>query len=60
MTKMKTPYDWNNKGPVDVEEAVTRSVSPSDPYTTSGELELMRHEINRLASVVASLVHATP
>lgn len=55
MTKMKSITDWRSTGPVDVDEAVSRSISPSDPYATSGELELMRHEIDRLAAVVGIL-----
>lgn len=55
MTKMKSRYDWRNSGPVNVDEAVSRSISPSDPYATSGELELMRHEIDRLTAVVGAL-----
>lgn len=55
MTKMKSRTDWRSTGAVNVDEAVSRSVSPSDPYATSGELELMRHEIDRLTAVVGVL-----
>lgn len=40
----------------DAAEAVKASVSPSDPYAVSGELELMRHQIDRLTDLCGHLV----
>lgn len=54
MTMMKRDH-WRATGEVSVSEAVSASISPSDPYAVSGELELLRHQVDRLATVVGVL-----
>lgn len=54
MAIMKRDH-WRDTGEFSVSEAVAASVSPSDPYSTSGELERLRHQVDRLATVVGVL-----
>ena len=38
-----------------VAQAVEAAISPADPYATSGQIELLRHQVDRLAFVAGLL-----
>lgn len=38
-----------------VAQAVEAAVSPADPYATSGQIELLQHQVERLAFVAGLL-----
>ena len=54
MTKLKRSYR-PGADPVDLNAGVEASVDPSGPYSTSGELELLRHRVDRLANMMGVL-----